>query len=791
MPEAGRAVPCADPAIALAPSAFETPALQLLLRFVVTCGGAGLSQTDQEALAALLHCYVPSGTADANGMALRTLLPTPYALVAAVRAEHRRVLAVRSWKQVPITVGDGTYQFYFRDVLQCGKDVLRHAEDVQLLGEAMAPGADGSKRRTHTLNSDIFLKEQASVMSIHGAGARVVGTVLHADEAVISWNGGNYVYPVRVQFVNVRDGGGIWVTVGYSPHVPKVVGDGKTARARRAVSDARNDLVQRCMAVAFESFMRASQHGVVVDIPSLGRVFFVPRVVGTVVDQVEERRLLGLMGSGSMFNCSRCLTRRHESCDIDGPSPARRPVVTTLQAQLEATEARRESGRPRTRVALARTMSALPFMPFLGAIHGLATGDANLYRVVSLSFNTSQDAMDDGWGAGSSEEPVDQEGEPGLLVRHPMYRSLFGNVFLEDAVLRMFCQTAKLSGLLFGDNQAHPEVTSEADIKAIMTVAEDLNKYIQVLLGPVATTKLHRLLHHLGDELRNRGNLWEGDTSENESRHAAIKQMFRRSSKSGDTLLLQMLKAEETQSEVLHEMEKVERREARDVSGGCLPPDDQRFNGEEAELVDLLRVNQRGVAVALTSVAARSGLAALAAVLGVAEESTLFVANTIKHLAFFEWGANRAKQQIRGSDSFRGSPWYSHIRYRGAHNETRWGLVRVVIREAAGVVRPCVVVQRFRQTDARPGCVLSEFGCQRLRWDFASSSDEWPRIDVVDVASILRLEQIHPDWMDSVDRHGVHAMPSIAPKTAEERRLAKFFTNAFYAWTTRPLKVIL
>lgn len=62
MPEAGRAVPCADPTIALAPSVFDTPALQLLLRFVVTCGGAGLSQGDQEALAALLLNFVPDET---------------------------------------------------------------------------------------------------------------------------------------------------------------------------------------------------------------------------------------------------------------------------------------------------------------------------------------------------------------------------------------------------------------------------------------------------------------------------------------------------------------------------------------------------------------------------------------------------------------------------------------------------------------------------------------------------------------------------------------------------------
>lgn len=87
--------------------------------------------------------------------------------------------------------------------------------------------------------------------------------------------------------------------------------------------------------------------------------------------------------------------------------------------------------------------------------------------------------------------------------------------------------------------------------------------------------------------------------------------------------------------------------------------------------------------------------------------------------------------------------------------------------------------------------MLSKFGCQRLRWDLASSTDEWPRIEVVDVASILRLEQIHPDWTDLVGRHGVQAMPSNAPKTAQERRLAKIFTNGFYAWTTRPLKVIL
>lgn len=99
-----------------------------------------------------------------------------------------------------------------------------------------------------------------------------------------------------------------------------------------------------------------------------------------------------------------------------------------------------------------------------------------------------------------------------------------------------------------------------------------------------------------------------------------------------------------------------------------------------------------GVAVTLTSIAARPGLAALPAVLGVEEESSLVLANTINRVAIFGWGAGRAKQHIRGSDSFRGSPWHSHVRYLGADNETRWGLVRVVVREVGGVQRPCVVV---------------------------------------------------------------------------------------------------
>lgn len=425
---------------------------------------------------------------------------------------------------------------------------------------------------------------------------------------------------------------------------------------------------------------------------------------------------------------------------------------------------------------------------------GSPTSAASADGAAGVSAATFQpdDAMeDDGWGVEDGEEGVYRAPEAEVVIHHPMYRPLFGNVFLEDAVLRMFCQAAKLNNLLFGDNQANPEVLSDMDVEEIATAAEVLGNYIQVLLGPVATTKLHRLMRHLAMELRNRGNLWEGDTSENEARHASIKQMFKRTNKHGVDLLLQMLRAEETQSEVLEQMERDERQETRHATWARPAGADDQADGEDEELTECLQTHRRGVAVTVASVAERPGLASLPAALGVGGGVSIVVANTVNLWATFEWGAEGVKQHVRGCDSFRGAPWYSCIRFRGVDGETRWGLVRVVIREVAGYARPCVVVQCYQRAPARRVCVLSEFGCQRLCWDFACPADEWPRVEVVELASVLRLEQIHPDWVDLVGRHGVGAMPSNVPKTADERRRAHFFTNVFYPWTSRALRVIL
>lgn len=78
---------------------------------------------------------------------------------------------------------------------------------------------------------------------------------------------------------------------------------------------------------------------------------------------------------------------------------------------------------------------------------------------------------------------------------------------------------------------------------------------IQVQLGPDHTTKLHRLMNYLLQELRGRGSLSEGDTSENERKHFSFKQTYRRTNTRGATLPVQMLRADETRDWVVREHE--------------------------------------------------------------------------------------------------------------------------------------------------------------------------------------------------------------------------------------------
>eukprot|EP00168_Porphyra_purpurea_P014050 TRINITY_DN3977_c0_g1_i3.p2 TRINITY_DN3977_c0_g1~~TRINITY_DN3977_c0_g1_i3.p2 ORF type:complete len:208 (-),score=33.53 TRINITY_DN3977_c0_g1_i3:1424-2047(-) len=156
------------------------------------------------------------------------------------RREVTHVLADRKWQVVPIEVGGRTFQYYYRDILLAGLDALAAATSVSFgpndkathadqndlasrLGAVDLDGDDHGRVRHVTLDSDIYLMSERDLKSLHGPDARVMGVRLHADEALVSWSGANYMSPIRAKFVNVDDDGGHWVTVGYVEHVPKPV----------------------------------------------------------------------------------------------------------------------------------------------------------------------------------------------------------------------------------------------------------------------------------------------------------------------------------------------------------------------------------------------------------------------------------------------------------------------------------------------------------------------------------------------------------------------------------------
>jgi len=393
---------------------------------------------------------------------------------------------------------------------------------------------------------------------------------------------------------------------------------------------------------------------------------------------------------------------------------------------------------------------------------------------------------DDGWvcvdgdDLAVEEEPLGEMPDPDVATS-ARYISVFKDHPVHEAVLEMFCKAAELGGHLFGDNVADTTTMTAADVRTIEAEAETLGiDYLQTLYGRTNTSKVHRLIYHLGDELRSRGNLWEGDTSLNETLHGACKRMYKRTNKRGPGVSLQMMRCEQTQVEVLREIEDADGVGAAGGGGADVTvaspicTEDLSFSG-------------RGQRVAVTDLITAPELQEFAERLSTDGVHWVTVNKTARIVAQFEWGAAGHMQFVRATASFMGKAWYSFIKYKSRTGEVRWGRARLVVRSFERQARSCVVVQRLRRVDSESGCVLTTYGCMRLAWDFGSIGDSFPSLNVVDTTCILRLEDVQVDWRDFSELHGLRAMPSTVASTPIERRAARFFTNPFYPWTSRDL----
>jgi len=442
-------------------------------------------------------------------------------------------------------------------------------------------------------------------------------------------------------------------------------------------------------------------------------------------------------------------------------------------------------------------LDGLRVAPSAGALGVLAAADTSSDDGGTDAASASDwqsDAGGDAARPAEVDEPLAAGQElPGPdLVNTARYLQVFGSIPIDDAVLLTFCRAAQLGGALFGDNVARTTTMTEEQIQSMEDAASGLGvDCVQTLYKLTNTTKLHRVVQHLGAELRGRGNLWEGDTSENERLHASCKRMFRRSNKRGPDVILQMMRCDEALSAVL--------RSDEEDTGAALGDELDSADGGDGvgersaacgvpTRTDELPLLGRARRVLVTALMRSPALSRIGDVLGAVGSTWVTTHSNVRIVARFEWGAPSTVQRLRATRDFAGKPWYSFVRYETSDGGIAWGRLRVILRSIGACWRNCVILQRLQPAAPRAGCVLTSFNCVRLRWAYDRDADDHPALELVDAARILRAEDVQMDYRDLSDRLGLYATPSTQPDTAAERRMSRYFTNPFFPWTTRALR---
>jgi len=203
------------------PSEFLSKEHKEMRLFALTAGGCGLSQKAREeyyetAVAVERAAMQVVAEIDArrrrrkkgkNGKGkkrnpivrlgpLESAFPTAAAFVRSLKGEQWRCLSELKWRETDIIIRGVVYKFYSRDVMQVATDAMVSAIKVCLHGKRQLNEA-GEVVRTNSLNSDIYLEEQADVHRLHAGkmdnGKKMppftLAIQLFSDAALVSWNG--------------------------------------------------------------------------------------------------------------------------------------------------------------------------------------------------------------------------------------------------------------------------------------------------------------------------------------------------------------------------------------------------------------------------------------------------------------------------------------------------------------------------------------------------------------------------------------------------------------------------
>jgi len=137
---------------------------------------------------------------------LTAAFPTAAAFVSSLKGEQDRCLSDMKW-QVTDVVDGVPFKFFFRDIMDVAHDAFSRAEKLQLWGKRLL-SADGAMLRSNSLDSDVYLTQEADVLKIHANAlhkgkpirAFAMAVQFFSDATLLSWNGGEFSVLSRCTF---------------------------------------------------------------------------------------------------------------------------------------------------------------------------------------------------------------------------------------------------------------------------------------------------------------------------------------------------------------------------------------------------------------------------------------------------------------------------------------------------------------------------------------------------------------------------------------------------------------
>ena len=390
---------------------------------------------------------------------------------------------------------------------------------------------------------------------------------------------------------------------------------------------------------------------------------------------------------------------------------------------------------------------------------------------------------DDGYDGDNDEEAV--QVQQGFNYDWNAYHAAFKDMPVHREVTAMFAEYAVLYSSVAGQvTTAFPRpMTVDEGVSLGEQAANFINNFVTPLLGPIHSTKIHRLLCHVCECIKYHGNLKNGNTDANEAMHKGDKAYYVRTNKNPKAFTFQLVRNAQGSRALLAKLQAADdaRAHERALTGVGRRASRRRRNaarrmaGSEGRAQKAYHLKP----VPVGELAQRPGLSRLAALLHLHSDDKVRSLTRVAIDAVFECGGT-AKQLLRSAADLRGLSWYDSVIYKpNADTDQRCvGEVRAIIRRESG---DTAVIVEMATEPADDGCPLAQRGCTRLRW-YRRGTEPDCAVRLVPLEHIVRVVHVVPDFGDLSARRGFDAAPAAPGAPLEDRLEMRYWLNVLYPW---------